>query len=235
LALLLTSCEWFTSFKEQPKIKPWQAKFHGETVPFRGNPQLSVSIDGATVLAYGISRPEYPTVLPAVIDSMAGIPNPVVADDRSLRNGRMYFQINCAVCHGPGGAGDGVMLRYGVAAPSLLSDRAKGLTDGYIWGIIRDGRLSMPTYDRIESGDRWDVVNYVRGLQGRLARSVPTGPVGRPGETGRTLPGATASAPTRPAPYSSPASATAAEMKAGGDGNRAPGITNPPVPSGGRP
>ena len=31
--------------------------------------------------------------------------------------------------------------------------------------MIRNGRGTMPTYNRIEEMERWDVVNYVRGLQ----------------------------------------------------------------------
>ena len=70
-------------------------------------------------------------------------------------------------------------------------DHAKNLSDGYIYGMIRNGRGAMPTYNRIEDMDRWDVVNYVRGLQGKLAEPVPTGPVGYPGQTGDALPGST--------------------------------------------
>ena len=65
--------------------------------------------------------------------------------------------------------------------------------------MIRNGRGLMPTYNRIEEMDRWDVVNYVRGLQGRYA--VATGPVGLPGETGDKVPGFSQSGPTRPSPY----------------------------------
>jgi len=57
----------------------------------------------------------------------------------------------------------------------------------------------MPSYNRIEEMERWDVVNYVRGLQGRYA--VQTGPVGLPGETGDKLPGFSPMGPTRPSPY----------------------------------
>ena len=67
--------------------------------------------------------------------------------------------------------------------------------------MIRNGRGAMPTYNRIEEMDRWDVVNYLRGLQGKLPQPVPTGPVGYPGQTGDALPGATMTAPTRPVPY----------------------------------
>jgi hypothetical protein len=85
--------------------------------------------------------------------------------------------------------------------PSLLTDQAKGHSDGYLFAMIRNGRGAMPTYNRIEEPDRWDVVNYVRGLQGKLGVTVATGPLGKPGETGDKLPGVTLSAPTRPAPY----------------------------------
>jgi len=83
---------------------------------------------------------------------------------------------------------------------SIVTDKAKAYADGYIFGMIRNGRGLMPTYNRIEEPDRWDIVNYVRSLQGKLG-AAPDTTHGRPGETGQTLPGASISAPTRPAPY----------------------------------
>jgi hypothetical protein len=106
------------------------------------------------------------------------------------------------VCHGATGAGNGPALRYGVPAPSLLTDITKNRTDGYLWGMMRNGRGLMPTYDRIEDSDRWDVVLYVRALQGKIPGVVAdTSPAGTPGQNGRTVPGLTRTAPTRPSPY----------------------------------
>src|SRR5256885_5676311 len=65
--------------------------------------------------------------------------------------------------------------------------------------MIRNGRGLMPTYNRIEELDRWDVVNYLRGLQGRYP--VVIGPAGLPGETGDKVPGYSQMGPTRPSPY----------------------------------
>jgi hypothetical protein len=55
-----------------------------------------------------------------------------------------------------------------VGALSLLTDKAKGFSDGYIYSIIRYGRGVMPQYgDKIvRPHDRWAAVNYVRQLQG---------------------------------------------------------------------
>ena len=190
----LAACSWFTDFKQQPKVDPWESL--ADTIPARGNPQFSVPVYGTVAPGYAYSR----MALPATVDSMSGIANPVVADERSLRNGRMYYQINCAVCHGEAGHGDGAILKAkAIFPPPLIGPSAEGKSDGYIFGIIRNGRGAMPSYNRIEEMDRWDVVNYVRGLQGKY--QVAVGPVGLPGETGDKVPGFSQSGPTRPAPY----------------------------------
>jgi mono/diheme cytochrome c family protein len=192
----LGACSWFTDFKEQPKFDPWEST--SDTTPMRGNPQNSVSLYGSAAPGYAVSRQR----LPGTIDSMAAIPNPTPADARSLENGRKYYQINCAVCHGESGKGfaEAPISKYpGVFAPALNGGSAQARSDGYIWGIMRNGRGLMPSYDRIEELDRWDVVNYIRGLQGKY--QVATGPVGLPGETGDKVPGYSQMGPTRPAPY----------------------------------
>jgi mono/diheme cytochrome c family protein len=50
--------------------------------------------------------------------------------------------------------------------------------------MIRNGRGTMPTYNRIEERDRWDVVNYVRALQGKVT-GIPfeRGPLARRAST----------------------------------------------------
>jgi mono/diheme cytochrome c family protein len=192
--LFATGCSWFTDFKQQPKIDPWESA--ADTIPPRGNPQNSVPVYGTAAPGYEYGR----APLIPVIDSMSALPNPTAADQRSLNNGRINFQINCAVCHGPLGQGNGPAVRFGMAGINLISDVTKARTDGYIFGMIRNGRGLMPTYNRIEEPDRWDIVNYVRSLQGKLG-TAPDTTHGRPGETGATVPGPSISAPTRPAPY----------------------------------
>ena len=221
-----TGCSWFTAFVEQPKIDPWEILGSIKT-PQRGNPQNSVPITGTFVAGYQVSYAQ----LPGTIDSMSALKNPVAPSEASLVNGRKLFQINCAVCHGESGKGDSPNAKYGIVSINLTADVTKNRTDGYIFGMIRNGRGAMPTYNRIEEMDRWDVVNYVRGLQGKLPHPVPTGPVGYPGETGASLPGASIDGPTRPAPYTAawmdsahmirPASATPASAAPSGSSSAA--------------
>src|SRR5205807_1042973 len=81
--------------------------------------------------------------------------------------------------------------------PIGTGSNATKFTDGYIFGMMRNGRALMPSYNRIEEHERWDVINYLRALQSGAA-NVAVGPVGRPGETGDLLPSASPTAPTRP-------------------------------------
>ena len=199
IVVMASGCSWFTAFVEQPKLDPWEAvSYPGKVLlPSRGNPQNSVPITGTFVSGLQVSY----AALPGVIDSMSAIQNPTPPTPASLINGRKLFQINCAVCHGEAGLGNGPATKYGIFPINLTTDIAKSYTDGYIYGMIRNGRGAMPTYNRIEEMDRWDVINYLRGLQGKLPQPVPVGPVGYPGQTGDALPAPTVDAPTRPSPY----------------------------------
>jgi mono/diheme cytochrome c family protein len=199
LPLALTACEWFTDFKRQPSIWTWEV-VKDSTKPSRGNPQMSVPTNGTAMAGYQVSYGAFP----ATIDSLAGIANPVAVSDKSLANGRMYYQINCAVCHGDRGLGDGPATKYGMPGISIVTDMTKSRTDGYMFGMIRNGRGLMPPYNRIEEHDRWDVVNYVRGLQGAGGASVAVGPLAAPGVTGDKLPGPSVLGPQKPAPFYRP-------------------------------
>ena len=196
LSVSLAGCSWFTDFKQQPKIDPWESP-DTNTSP-RGNPQGSVPL-------YGSVAPEflYARTFQGLVQ-MSALANPVPMSKESADRGRKAYQVNCSACHGPAGMASQTapMFKFGIYAPSIGagSNAANTLSDGYIFGIIRNGRGLMPSYNRIEEPTRWDVVNYLRTLQGKGGIAIDT-THGRPGETGQYLVGATMSAPTRPAPY----------------------------------
>lgn len=203
LPLSFGACTWFTDFKDQPRIEPWEPMSQNDADSLkapRGQPMYSVPVQGTVSPAFAVSY----TPAPATIDSMSGIANPNAADARSLDNGKKNYQINCSVCHGMAGDGNGTIKRVNPAyawSPSLLTPQAKGHPDGYIYGMIRNGRGSMPSYNRIEEADRWDVVNYLRTLQ---AGSGDTTLAGYPGQNGTTVPGPSRTAPTVPSRYVHP-------------------------------
>jgi len=223
LPVLLTACEWFTDFKRQPSIGTWEP-VRDTLTPSRGNPQMSVPTVGTAIAGFQVSYGAFP----ATIDSMASLRNPTPPTDSSLANGRKYFQINCAVCHGDRAMGDGPATKFGMPGINLTMDITKARTDGYIFGMIRNGRGLMPPYNRIEEKDRWDVVNYLRSLQGKIPIAADTSHC-RPGETGAWVPGASHFGPTRPAAYyhattvgEAPAAADTAKKTAPADTTKKP-------------
>ena len=205
LMISTTGCEWFTDFKRQPHVVTWEA-WRPDSLGVRGAPQGSVPLDGSAVPGWMVSySPTIPT-----LDSMSGIQNPVPITEASLENGHKYYQINCAVCHGSNADGQTPNSRYGIISIPLTGEITKVRTDGYIFGMIRNGRNTMPSYNRIEERDRWDVVNYVRALQG-LVTDVPfqRGPLALPGVNGEMVPGPSTIGPYRAIPHRRAASDSA--------------------------
>ena len=67
---------------------------------------------------------------------MLFVPHPV---PRTATGGQRLYLTYCATCHGVTGAGNGRVASRFVGVPSLLTDRARGYTDGYLYSIIRYG------------------------------------------------------------------------------------------------
>jgi hypothetical protein len=93
--------------------------------------------------------------------------NPLQPTAQNLASGREQFDTYCAPCHGATAQGDGPVAHVLSKPPkNLISGTSKDLPDGYIYGVIRDGILSMPSYAaEIPVERRWQVVMYVRSMQ----------------------------------------------------------------------
>ncbi|MEO6444130.1 MAG: cytochrome c [Gemmatimonadaceae bacterium] len=191
--LSLTACEWFTDFKRQPMVTVWEQDSILKHV--RGAPQGSVPRSGTMVSEMQVSY----LAGPGQVDSIGKmVTNPTPISEASLANGHMYYELNCAVCHGEKGIGDGPAVKYGMVGINIVTELSANRTDGYIYGMMRNGRGLMPTYNRIEEMDRWDVVNYVRALQGKAGGvAFATGRLAMPGVTGDKVPGASRIGPNR--------------------------------------
>lgn len=111
---------------------------------------------------------------------VVNLANPVPVTEASIARGEELYLRFCAPCHGPNGAGvTGYIITAGYPPFPLISDRVQGFTDGYIYGMIRMGRGLMPAYGhRISHFDRWNVVNYLRVLQGVVPAASGVGPEG---------------------------------------------------------
>jgi mono/diheme cytochrome c family protein len=92
---------------------------------------------------------------------------PFTATLATLERGRERYQIQCAVCHGTTGAGNGIATKYGlVGVASLHQQRLRDMSDGEIYNTIVNGKNTMLGYGAsIQVPDRWAIVAYIRALQ----------------------------------------------------------------------
>ncbi|HKN01574.1 MAG TPA: cytochrome c [Candidatus Binataceae bacterium] len=104
---------------------------------------------------------------PASVDQMAALKNPLSSTPENLAHGKDLFLSNCAPCHGESGIGNGPVVHLLKESPkNLIGSDVKVHSDGFIYGVIRDGFELMPAYgDAMSSSERWQVVLYVRLLQ----------------------------------------------------------------------
>ncbi|MEJ2737051.1 MAG: DUF3341 domain-containing protein [Anaerolineae bacterium] len=98
-------------------------------------------------------------------DQPALEPVPATAD--SLQRGEVLYGIDCVVCHGVAGTGNGTLSGFFTPPPAdLTSQHVQELPDADIFLAITQGRGDMPRLaENLNLSQRWDVVNYVRSLQ----------------------------------------------------------------------
>lgn len=93
--------------------------------------------------------------------------NPVKATPVSIAAGKKAYALDCAMCHGTAGAGDGDL-----AADMKLKlkdyrdpESLKSMTDGEIYTIIEQGKGQMSGEEgRMKPTQIWNVVNYLKSL-----------------------------------------------------------------------
>jgi mono/diheme cytochrome c family protein len=92
---------------------------------------------------------------------------PVEVTPQLLERGMQRYNINCAVCHGPTAAGDGIVKQYGLATVVTLQDeRIRNMADGEIFNTITHGKNTMMSYGpNVTVNDRWAIIAYLRVLQ----------------------------------------------------------------------
>lgn len=173
LALSVGGCQWWYNDVPSPDdlmhAVPWfDAMIQSQAVhPYETAMVPRYTVPGTVPITGGEAdwSAEWRTGNTTTADRLVN-PAPGVA----TAEGDTLFHTFCMPCHGSLGAGDGLVGRK-LGAPSLLTDRARGFSDGYLYSIIRYGRGVMPRYgDKVyRPPARWAVVNYVRQLQAQAA------------------------------------------------------------------
>jgi mono/diheme cytochrome c family protein len=147
---------WFTTMQQQVSVRPFERGALLDSAPRMPAPGTVPTTGEEDSLDLGTDLKQ--------------IKNPVPPTAVSLERGQMLYDTYCIVCHGPAGHSDGTVVPKFVPPPDITQASTQQRSDGYIYAMIKQGRGIMPKYgDKIrDQVDRWDVVNYVRKLQGLL-------------------------------------------------------------------
>jgi len=94
-----------------------------------------------------------------------GLPLPVTAE--LIKRGQREFSINCAVCHGATGYGNGIASKYGLLGiANYHHEKYLTMPDGQIYDTLTHGHNTMMGYgDKVTVKDRWAIIAYIRALQ----------------------------------------------------------------------
>lgn len=139
--------EWISFMEIQPSYRPME-----DPLPVAAR---SIPIEGA-----------------AFVPGQGSPVNPVESDDVSITRGGQLYAINCAMCHGVSGEGNGLIGGALVNPPAnLVGDVTQSKADGVLFLTISNGVPGrMPALnENLTVRDRWDVVNYLRWLKANMA------------------------------------------------------------------
>ncbi|WKZ47828.1 MAG: c-type cytochrome [Anaerolineales bacterium] len=136
--------DWVSFMEIQPSYRPME-----DPLP---PPSRSVPIEGAIAIP-GMGAPE----------------NPTVADADSLARGAELYAINCQMCHGITGEGNGSVAPFLIQfkPANLTTEVTQSQSDGSIFLTISngvDGRMPALN-ENLTVSERWDVVNFIRTLK----------------------------------------------------------------------
>lgn len=145
---------------DQDSIKPQESPVSGIT--------NSVSITHDEPIA----APNTPMELLNARLNASKLSNPVAASKKSIEQGQWLYQINCLICHGKQGKGDGPVGKKMLPKPLDLGlDYVQQQADGQIFLTITHGSVIMPFYrDALSPTERWHLVNFVKSAFRRASK-----------------------------------------------------------------
>ena len=97
--------------------------------------------------------------------------NPQRYSEISVERGKKIYLTQCAMCHGEKGDGKGDLAKdMSILPPDFTNPEIlKKRTDGELFTIIGTGSPTMPSQEkRMQSVHRWEIVNYLRSLSGKV-------------------------------------------------------------------
>ena len=157
----------------RPNLEFLPDMVHGPTYQaFEPNPNLpegkTLRLPAPGSIARGLMPLHYEPTEQDAIRAGTELTNPIAMDDTAaLARGGVAYAVYCQQCHGPSGAGDGMVAKRGFPPPpSLLVEHAIDMKDGQMFHAITYGQGNMPAHGaQVSREDRWKIINHIRSMQ----------------------------------------------------------------------
>lgn len=106
--------------------------------------------------------------------------NPFPITEKGLEQGKLLYDINCGICHGKKGDGNGYLVaeenpnaKYPAQPAIFTSDDFIASSNGRYYHSIIYGKNVMGGYtDKLSYEERWNVIHYIRSLQAKAKKLV---------------------------------------------------------------
>lgn len=182
--IVMSGCGLRFDMQDQPRYKAYkreEGKFFSDHRSSRDMPEGTVArgllkenkafytgkIDNPdpNVQVQTTTSPTGNTLVTSFPNAISEFPVPITKE--LVDRGEERYNIYCIVCHGPGGAGDGMIVRRGFPQPPTYhDDRLRNAPVGHFFDVISNGWGRMNGYAAsIPAADRWAIVAYIRTLQ----------------------------------------------------------------------
>jgi mono/diheme cytochrome c family protein len=177
-----TACGVRFDMEDQPRYKAYKkSEFFADKRASRDFPEGTVARgqlrDNTAFFTGQIENPDPNAAVQTTVDAsgntlVSSFPNaidefPIPMSKELIDRGQERYNIYCIVCHGPVGAGDGMIVRRGFTQPPTYhDDRLRNAPVGHFYDVISNGWGKMNGYAfSIQPVDRWAIVAYIRALQ----------------------------------------------------------------------
>ena len=96
--------------------------------------------------------------------------SPLEISEKNIKKGKELYNIYCAVCHGPKGDGQGILMKREkfLGIPSYAD---RDITEGSIYHVLMYGKNLMGSHaGQVNSNERWQISQYVISLREKLIK-----------------------------------------------------------------
>ena len=96
--------------------------------------------------------------------------SPLELSEKNIKKGKELYNIYCAVCHGPKGDGQGILMKREkfLGIPSYAD---RDITEGSIYHVLMYGKNLMGSHaGQVNSNERWQISQYVISLREKLIK-----------------------------------------------------------------